>query len=113
MNIDKLHKKKKLNFRPQKSEKMSCEILEGLIIETGYQQNLNGDSLPSAVILAPNQIAACQVILASHCPGGNKRVAEAVGQKESEVEELQEREAEEEAKRTEGEGEISLFVHQN
>ena len=58
----------------------------------------------TAVILAPNQIAACQVILASHCPGGNKRVAEAVGQKESEVEELWEREAEEEAKQTEGEG---------
>lgn len=81
------------------------------MIEIGDQQNLNFDCLPSAVILAPNQIAACQVILASHCPGGNKKVAEAVGQKGSEAEEVWE--AEEEAKQTGGGGEISLFVHQN
>lgn len=56
----------------------------------------------TAVILAPNQIAACQVILASHCPGGNKKVAEAVGQKGSEAEEVWE--AEEEAKQTGGGG---------
>lgn len=39
-------------------------------------------------------------------------MAEAVGQKGREVEELWEREAEEEAKQTEGGGEISLFIQQ-
>lgn len=80
------------------------------MIEIGDQQNLNGDYLPSAVILAPNQIAACQVILACRCPGGNKKVAEAVGQKGSEAEVVWEKEAEEEAKQTEGGGEISLYT---
>lgn len=73
---------------------------------------MTDDCVRPLVTLALSQTAACQVILDFHCPGGNKRVAEAVGQKGSEVEELREREAEEEAKQTEGGGEISLFIQQ-
>lgn len=77
---------------------------------SGDEQDLTSDCLSSLVTLGLSQTAACQVILDFHCPGVNKRPAEAVGEKGIEVEELREREAEEEAKQTEGEGEISLFV---
>lgn len=60
--------------------------------------------------LALSQTAACQVMLDSSCPDGNRRVAEVVGQKGSEVEELEEREAEEEAKQTEGGGEKLFWI---
>ncbi len=42
--------------------------------------DLIDDCVRPLVTLALSQTAACQVILDFHCPGGNKRVAEAVGQ---------------------------------
>lgn len=60
------------------------------------------------MILALSQTAACQVTPDSNCPDGNKKVAEVVGQRGNEVEELEE----EEAKQTEGGGKMPSLVQQ-
>lgn len=68
---------------------------------------MTGDCFSPTVTLALRQTAACQVIHDSNCPDDNKRVAEV------EVEEPEEREAEEEAKQTEGGGEKLSLLQQN